>query len=120
MLAQKDVFNVNAMAQVMAMEALRRQDSFEVLRDKLVGNRDQLVHGLEQQGFCVLPSNSVGVLATHPGHSGASIQAALLERKIAVRRFDDERIRDHIRVTVAPMEQIEHFLATLSDCLKAL
>ena len=119
MLAQKDVFNVNAMAQVMAMEAIRRQASFESLRDELVGNRDYLAAGLEKLGFSVLPSNSVGVLAMHPAHSGASIQAALLERKIAVRRFDDDRIRDHIRVTVAPMDQIKHFLATLADCLKA-
>ena len=120
MLAQKDVFNVNGLAQVMAMEAIRRHASFEDLRDELVANRDQLVKGLEQLGFSVLPSNSVGVLATHPSHSGASLQAALLERKIAVRRFDDDPIRDHIRITVAPMAQIEHFLVTLADCLKAL
>ncbi len=120
MLAQKDVFNVNALAQVMALEAIRRQSSFEDLRDELVANRTRLVEGLEQLGFSVLPSNSVGVLATHSNHPGASIQAALLEKKIAVRRFDDERIRDYVRITVAPMEQIEHFLKTLSDCLKSL
>ncbi len=115
MLAQKDVFNVNSFAQVMAREALRRQDQFAALRDTLIRQRTKLIQGLETLGFQVKPSNSVGVLAQHRSHSGASIQAELLKRKIAVRRFDDERLNNYIRVTVAPEAEMTHFLKTLQE-----
>jgi len=115
MLAQKDAFNVNSFAQVMALQALARHDSFAAMRDELVANRTLLVEGLEGLGFAVKPSDSVGVLATHPQHSAERLQAELLQRKVAVRRFADDTVSNFIRITVAHRTDMDRFLAILSE-----
>jgi histidinol-phosphate aminotransferase len=118
MLAQKDAFNVNGFAQVMGLEALRRHAQFAELRDTLVAHRHWLTTQLERLGFRVKPSDSVGVLATHGEHSAEWIQAELLARHVAVRRFaDDELVSNYIRITAAPRPDLEQLLSTLRDVL---
>jgi histidinol-phosphate aminotransferase len=115
LLARKDAFNVNGFAQVMALEALRRRDRFAELRDELVACRKALVRELEGLGFEVPPSDFVAVLATHPRHGAAHIQAELLKRKIAVRRFSDPETENYVRITVAPDAQREQLVDALRD-----
>lgn len=115
MLAQKDAFNVNSFAQVMALAALQRHDSFADLRDELVEQRTMLTRELQSLGFEVKPSDSVGVLASHPKHSGEWLQAELLQRKVAVRRFTDEVICDYIRITAAPRADMQRFLTIVRE-----
>lgn len=110
LMARKDVFNVNALAQVMALEALARREHFEALREALSSCRAELVRGLEELGFRVRPSQSVAVLATHPDLSARRLQQELLARGIAVRHFPDPPIADFVRVTVAPPPDLERFL----------
>lgn len=115
MLSQKDAFNVNSFAQVMALQALERHDSFAALRDELVANRNLLVEGLERLGCVVKPSDSVGVLATHPKHTAEWLQAELLQRQVAVRRFTDDEVSNYIRITAAPRAELDRFLAILGE-----
>ncbi|MFT7463713.1 MAG: histidinol-phosphate aminotransferase [Pseudohongiellaceae bacterium] len=117
MLAQKDAFNVNSFGQVMALAALKRHDQFAALRDELVVQRTTLTRDLESLGFQVKPSDSVGVLATHPDHSAEWVQAELLKRRVAVRRFTDDKISNFIRVTAAAQSQMQHFLTVMKDVL---
>ena len=117
MMACKDAFNVNSLGQVMAVEALRRRDHFLGLRQQLVTGRRALVDGLEGFGFQVLPSDSVAVLAKHPEHTAEFLQAQLLERRVAVRRFADPLTADWIRITAAPQPVLDRFLAALHDFL---
>ena len=117
MLAQKDAFNVNALGQLMALEALRRQDEFAALRDQLVASRTTLEDELAQLGFHVLRSEFVAVLATHPDHSAEHIQTELLKRGVAVRRFADPETANYVRITIAPKPMRERLFAALHDIL---
>ena len=115
MLARKDAFNVNGFAQVMALEALRRHDEFAALRDQLVACRGKLEKGLEELGFRVPPSEFVAVLATHAEHGAEHIQAELLERGVAVRRFADPETANYVRITIAPDPQRERLFTALRE-----
>lgn len=119
MLAQKDAFNVNSFGQVMAVAALERHDDFASLRDELVEHRTMLTTELTALGFEVKSSDSVGVLATHPDHSAEWLQAELLKRHVAVRRFTDDVICDYIRITAAPRADMERFLDTVRKVIAA-
>lgn len=117
MLARKDAFNVNGFGQVMAREALRRHDDFAALRDALVESRSKLVERLVALGFDVKPSDAVAVFASHPRASGKLLQDELLERGIAVRRFEQPGTADWIRITVAPVAARDQFLAAVAKIL---
>jgi histidinol-phosphate aminotransferase len=115
LLARKDAFNVNGMAQVMALEALRRHDEFAALRDQLLEAKAELRSGLQELGFEVPATDFVAVLASHPDLDAARLQAELLERGIAVRRFDDPETAPFVRITVAPEPLRARLFAALSD-----
>ena len=115
LLARKDAFNVNGFAQTMALEALRRRDSFLALRDRLVECRSELVDGLSRLGFRVKGSECIALLATHPEHPAQLLQDELMKRGIAVRRFSDAATANYIRVTVGPRPVVERFLRSLEE-----
>lgn len=118
LLARKDAFNVNSMAQAMALEALRRQDKFAAVRDHLVECRRVLIRRLHGLGFHTHPAAGNFVLATHPELSAATIQHELMQRRIAVRRFDGQLTSNHIRITVPPLPDVERLAQVLNEILK--
>ncbi len=115
LLEKKDAFNVNGMAQVMALEALRRHAYFAASRDELLECRDELVASLRGLGFEVLPSRFVAVLARHPERDAELLRRELLARKIAVRRFTDPSVASFIRITVAPRPVVRRLLDALAE-----
>lgn len=117
LLERKDAFNVNGMAQAMALEALRRHAEFEALRDRLLGAREDLCRALEALGLDVRRSEIVAILARHPGLTAAELQRALLQHRIAVRHFARGPISDWVRITVAPDEPRARLLAALEEIL---
>jgi len=117
---RKDVFNVNVFAQTLAREALRRRPEFLPLVAQTIECRELLVSELEALGFAVHPPSANYVLATHPKYDAEAIRAALLERGIAVRRFDGPLTGDHIRITVPRKPVIEHLIDQLTELLEAL
>ncbi len=118
LLARKDAFNVNSFAQAMALEALRRKEEFEAIRDRLVECRRLLVMRLQSLGFRMHTPAGNFVLATHPDFSAELIQNELMKRRIAVRRFDGKPTANYIRITVPPMAGVERLTAALEEILK--
>jgi histidinol-phosphate aminotransferase len=119
LLARKDAFNVNSLAQVMALEALRRRKEFETIRDRLVECRQALVKRLHDFGFQMHPAMGNFALATHPDFSAEFIQNELMQRHIAVRRFGGKLTANYIRITVPPLPGLERLTAALEEIIKA-
>ena len=82
-----------------------------------MGTRDALSEALTKLGFEVLPSQANFVFARHAGATGATLQAKLRERKILVRRFDQPRISDFLRITIGTDDQSERLVDALKDIL---
>ena len=120
LMARKDVFNVNALGQVLARAALRRRREFSALAEEALECRTALVEYLKDLGFSVHPPSANYVLATHREQPASMIQAGLHEQGIAVRRFDGPLTGNSIRITVAPRPIVEIFADRLSQVLSVL
>lgn len=117
LLARKDAFNVNSLAQIMALEALRRQEYFNAIRDQILQCRQMLAKCLQNFGFKMHRPAGNYILATHPKFAAALLQEELMKRHVAVRRFDGPLTANYIRITVPPAPGIERLAAALQEIL---
>jgi len=71
-------------------------------------------------GFEVAPSHANFVLATVPrsGPSALSIYQALKSKQILVRYFDQDRLRDKLRITVGTPEEQHQLIKALREILQ--
>lgn len=119
LLARKDVFNVNCLAQRMAREALRRRDEFERLADDIRRCREDLVSRLESLDFVLhQPSSTHYVLVSHPAVDAETLRLRLLERDIAVRHFAGAVTGNHVRITVPPPPGIARLMDALGGIIE--
>ncbi|MEO8152974.1 MAG: histidinol-phosphate transaminase [Rhizobacter sp.] len=118
----KDSFNsypLDRLATAGAIAAMEDAPYFERTRRAVIDSRERLAEGLRALQFEVQPSQANFIFVRHPAHRGADLAAALRERGILVRRFDQPaRIADHLRITVGTDAQCELLLKVLSELTK--
>ncbi len=113
-------YNVNAMTMAAGIGALEDEDYTRVSCRVIAENRDFLQNELKKLGFTVTDSKANFVFAAHPDFDGARIFAALRERGILVRRWDDPRIRGYNRITVGTRVQMNVLLAAVREILEEM
>ncbi len=97
--------------------ALADEEYFRQSIDKVVATRERTKSELEKRGFQVLDSQTNFLFARHPGKDGEAIFRALRDKKIYVRHFSGERIKDYLRITVGTDEQMDRFLEVLDQVM---
>ncbi len=110
----RDSYNVDALAQAAAEAALQSRDAAGLTWDKVRSERDRVTSQLQRRGCLVYPSQSNFVLARPPGDAGA-IYRKLADAGIFVRYFDQDRLRDKLRITIGTPEQNDALLAALDQ-----
>lgn len=98
--------------------SLEDEDYFQDCIRKVTATRARTKKELEARGFSVLPSQTNFLFATKDGTSGQEIFEKLRERKIFVRHFDGERIREYLRITIGTDEQMDALLEALDEILE--
>ena len=89
---------------------------FERTRRAVIESRERLAEALRALHFEVLPSQANFLFARHPAHRGADLAAALRERGILVRRFDEPaRIADHLRISIGTDAQCDALVKALTE-----
>ncbi len=116
----RDSYNTDILSQHAAVAALESRDVAALSWNKVIAERTRLTQALRSRRWTVLDSDSNFVLATpealRQGSSTAStIYAALKSRNIFVRYFDQDRLRDKLRITVGTPEQNDALLAALDE-----
>ena len=121
----KDSYNVDAIAQQVALAAVKDQKWMKANVAKVVRTRRWFTAELERRGWDVLPSESNFVFARPPaeGRSGipsaskkaASIFDALRARNIFVRYFRGPKTGDRLRVTIGTDIQMKKLLKALNE-----
>ncbi len=108
-------FNVNLVAQVAAVEALRHEDQMLARREQTIAQREAMAADLEALGRPVVPSQANFMLVGTEGLSlpQADVWGALLERGVIVRDGNALGCPGWIRVSVGTREEIDFFLAHL-------
>jgi len=114
----KDSFNsypIGQLALAGALAAWEDRKWFETTRKKVMAARDDTAEKLRGQGFDVLPSATNFLFASHSVIPAETILEQLRERGILVRHFNQERIRNWLRITVGTAEECASLLAATAE-----
>lgn len=111
----KDSYNTDALSQAAATAALEHRDEAARTWRAVIVERDRVTQALKGRGYRVVPSESNFILATPPakGPDARTIYQSLKERGIFVRYFDQDRLRDKLRITIGTPEQNDRLLAAI-------
>ncbi len=114
----RDSYNTDGLSQQLAVAALAAQDEARANWDKVRNTRARLVEGLNKLGLATASSQANFVLASVPAEPGArSLYENLKARNVLVRYFDQDRLRDKLRISVGTDAEIEQLLQALSELL---
>ncbi len=109
-------FNVNLLAQVAALAALRDQDHLKKVVGLCWEERERLEHVLDGMGLAYLPSETNFILVKL-GRDGREVFNALLKKGVIVRAMGGYGFPDTIRVTIGLPEENNRFLRELAGVL---
>ena len=111
----KDSYNVDAVAQAVALAAVKDAKWMRANVRKVVTTKRRFVAELQRRGWDVMPSESNFVFA-RPAHAKASeIFERLRGRHIYVRYFSGPKTADRLRVTIGTDEQMAKLIAALDE-----
>jgi len=110
----KDSYNVDAVAQSVALAALRDRAYHRKTVAKVVKTRKAFAKALAKRGWDVLPSESNFVFAKPPAPAtAADIFAMLKSKNIFVRYFPGPLTGNRLRITIGTDAQMKTLLAAL-------
>ena len=118
----RDSYNLDTLGQQIAEAALLDQDYANDTWQAVISSRQSLLNALENLNFEVLPSQANFLLVTLP--DGCSVSALQLyeklkERHILVRYFDEDRLRDKLRITVGTNDENQVLMKSIHTILSA-
>lgn len=110
----RDSYNTDYIAQKLATAAIESVDYARGTWEQVRQQRQRLFEELQSLGLAVMPSQSNFLLATIPATIGAqALYQSLKSRNILVRYFDQERLRDKLRITVGSADENAALLSAL-------
>lgn len=109
-------FNVNTLAQVGALAALKDKEYLEYSVSMNQKHREQMCHGLSDLGISYIPSECNFVMM-HVRTDGYALYEELLKRGIIIRPLRFYRLQHYIRVSVGLDVENQYFLSELKAIL---
>ena len=110
-------YNVNSITQAAGIGALEDRQYTEQNCEKIMITREKTVKRLEKLGFICTDSHANFIFARHKTANGKTLYEKLKENGVLVRRFDQPRIRDHLRITVGDERQMDILIGKLEAVL---
>jgi len=115
----KDSYNVSRMSQLAGEAAIDDAPYFEETVRKVKATRERTRSALEKLGFFVYPSQTNFLFAKPPAPLTAKQWFdGLRERKVLVRWWNADRIRDFARVSIGTDEEMNKFLEATNETLR--
>ena len=110
----KDSYNVDRLAQALALAALGDVPWMQDNARRIVATRERVAAELVKRGFRVIPSGANFLFVEPPaGTAAADLFADLRIKNILVRYFPGERTGRYLRVSIGTDAQMDAFLAAL-------
>lgn len=113
-------YTLNAPALVSAIASIKDDAYFKEVINKVKETREYTVKNLIDSNFKVLESSANFVFAKHIRLKGVEIYNELKAAKIFVRHFNDEKIKDYIRITIGTKEEMDAFFKELKKIIVEL
>ena len=112
----KDSYNVDAVAQAVALAAIRDQAWMRSNVRRIVATRNRFTAALKARGWDVLPSESNFVFARPPKtQRAAKLFAALKAKNIFVRYFKGSKTGDRLRITIGTDAQMKKLTKAIDE-----
>ncbi len=111
-------YNINRMTMAAGIGAITDTDYFEANCKKIIEAREYTANELEKLGFTMTESSSNFIFAKHPRVSGMEIYTSLKEKGVLIRHFETPLLKDHNRITVGSIEQMQQFVSVLAEVLE--
>ena len=112
----KDSYNVDAIAQRVAIAAVKDQRWMKANVAKILATRAWCVAAFEKRGWDVIPSESNFLFAKPPSSvRAATVFERLREKRIFVRYFTGPKTADRLRVTVGTDAQMKKLFKALDE-----
>ena len=120
MFKTRDSYNTDHIAQMLATAALESQQYVRDTCSKIRQSRELLRTQLDALGLPSTPSQSNFILCQVPDSFGAkNLYQHLKKRNILVRYFDQERLRDKLRISIGTESENKILLAAIKELLQA-
>ena len=110
-------YTVDRLAQAGAQAAIEDEAYFQSVRRRVMDTRAWTATALKEMGFTVLPSQANFLFVSRPGRSGRELFSGLRQRGILVRWWDDEPIRDWVRVSIGTDGDMEALVAAMKELI---
>ncbi len=112
----KQPYNVNAAAQVAALESLKDMGYLRSTIKAIIDERERLIARLSQLDWLkVYPSQANFVLCSVLSGQAKAIHQGLQKRGIFVRYFDTPQLKDCLRISVGKPEHTNALIAALKE-----
>lgn len=111
----RDHYNLDRLAQVAAVAALRDQGYFRQVLEKIIATRVRFVAGLKKLKYTVLPTQGNYVFAIPPDRDGKRVYDALFEKRILVRFFSNSLLSHGLRISIGTDEEMSQTLEALKE-----
>jgi|TARA_B100002003_G_scaffold251934_1_gene299074 histidinol-phosphate aminotransferase len=117
----RDSYNTDIISQQLATAAIRSVEHARQSWSKVRQERDRLTQELGELGLACLPSQSNFLLAKVPHNIGADfLYRQLQQQQILVRYFEENRLRDKLRITVGTADENTLLISALGKLLNTL
>ena len=112
-------YNLNRLSILAGAAAMDDKEYFESCTEKIKSIRQEFVKEMEALGFSIIPSLANFIFAKHDKISGAEYYKALRDKNILVRHFENERIKDYVRITIGRKEEMDTLVCATNSILGA-
>ena len=112
-------YNVNRLSLAAGAAAVKDEKYFQSCCEHIRQNRAWTVEELRHLGFHVLDSQANFIFAESDKISGKELYESLKEAGILVRWFDQDRIRNYVRITIGSIDQMAMLAAEIEQLLES-
>ena len=110
-------YTMNRPAIAMGTAAVRDDDYFRMICQKIIDTRENTAVQLRRLGFHFEESKANFIFAAHRSVPAADLMQELRKRHIYVRYFPKGRTQNYLRITIGTPEQMERLFAALKEIL---
>lgn len=110
-------YTLNLPSILCGVEAIKDKEYFNKTVEKIKLTRDKTMKDLKMLGFSFPRSMTNFIFAKHKDVSGIKIYEELRKRKIYVRHFNKDKIKDYVRITIGTDEEMEVLIKSLKEII---
>ena len=110
-------YNVDSLALLAGEAALDDEQYYKKNMRAVIANREFTKKALTALGFIMTNSKANFLFAKHSDISGRELYQKLKSKGILVRHFEQERIKEYIRITIGTAEQMTRLVTATKEIL---